>query len=49
MKAIDNKPAVIKAIGIPFRLSGTPALSNLSLSPANKTIAKVKPIAFAKL
>ena len=42
-KAIDIRAAEINAIGSPFKASGTFALSNLSLIPANKTIAYIYP------
>ena len=40
-KAIDIKLAAIIVAGKPLKLSGMSANSNLSLIPANKTIAKV--------
>ena len=43
-KAIDIKLAAIIVAGKPLKLSGMSANSNLSLIPANKTIAKVNPI-----
>ena len=40
MKAIDIKPAVINAIGSPFKLSGIPVLDSiLSRMPAINEIA----------
>ena len=46
IKAIDNKPAVIRVIGMPSKLFGT-CLDSLSLKPAKMVIASVKPIALA--
>ena len=43
-KAIDIKLAAIIVAGKPLKLSGMSANSNLSLIPANSTIANVKPI-----
>ena len=43
-KAIDIKLAAIIVAGKPLKLSGMSANSNLSLIPANKTIAKVNHI-----
>lgn len=45
MKAIAIKPAIIRAIGVPFMPSGMSAVSNCSLIPAKSTNAKAKPIA----
>jgi len=42
-KAIDINAADINVIGKPLNASGISASSNLSLIPANKTIANVKP------
>ena len=47
MKAIDKRPAVIKAIGAPLTALGNAALSKRSLKPANKIMAKVNPMALA--
>ena len=43
-KAIDIKPADISVIGKPLKASGISDNSNLSLIPANITIARVNPI-----
>ena len=43
-KAIDINDAAINVIGNPWNASGISANSNLSLIPANNTIANVKPI-----
>ena len=43
MNAIASKPAVIKAIGVPFMPSGICVMANCSRIPANITNAKAKP------
>ena len=44
MKAIANKPAVIKAIGVPFIPEGTCVIANCSRIPAKTINANAKPI-----
>jgi len=45
MKAIANRPAVIRAIGVPFMPSGTFVIANCSLTPAKIIKANANPIA----
>ena len=45
MKAIASRPAVIRAIGVPFMPSGTFVIANCSLTPAKIIKANANPIA----
>lgn len=44
INAIASKPAVIKAMGVPFIPSGTCVMASCSRIPAKTTNAKAKPI-----
>ena len=48
MKAMARRPAVRRAIGVPFIASGTLARANCSRIPAKRMSARPKPSAVAK-
>ena len=49
IKAMESNPAVISAIGAPWSDFGIGLTASLSRMLENKTIARVRPMALAKL